>query len=56
MPDPELLVTLIARLASLGAHVSALDDRVRVLETVTIDHESRLQEIEEQADQTDDAD
>ena len=55
MPDPEL-VTLIARLAAIGAHVNALDERISVLEEVTVSHESRLQEIEEQADQTDDAD
>ena len=56
MPEPELMVNLIARLAAIGAHVNALDERVRVLEDVTVNHESRLEEIEEQADQTQDAD
>jgi hypothetical protein len=50
MPEPELMVNLIARLAAIGAHVNALDDRVRVLEEVTISHESRLEDLEEEGD------
>ena len=40
------------KLDQLMEHIKALEDRVSFLEDVTIDHESRLQEIEE-ADEDD---
>ena len=46
------LVSLVAKCAAIDARLKQLEDRVAVMEENTINHESRLQEIEE-ADEDD---
>jgi len=52
MTDPKPEPELKQRLVALMEHIKSLEDRVSILEDVTIDHESRLQDIEE-ADEDD---
>ena len=51
MEPKDLLVTLYARLKVMDEKLSALEGRVAVLDDITIDHESRLQELEEADDE-----
>ena len=51
MADPRL--AFVSRLDKLEALCSSLADRVAVLEDHTINHENRLQDIEEWQEQTD---
>ena len=48
-PNPDiqhLLVSLIAKCAAMDARLNHLEDRVSVLEEVTINHDNRLQDLE----------
>lgn len=52
-PNPDLqhlLVSMLAKSAALDARLKKLEDRVSVLEEVTINHENRLLDIEEKDD------
>ena len=46
MATPNELMELIRKLHDLEEQLIAFDDRLRVVEDATINHESRLQELE----------
>ena len=49
--DPaELIKTFMARLRAVEIDKKNLEDRVAVLEDLTCDHESRLEDLEKKAD------
>lgn len=50
MEANELLTALNARLKSLDAKIGELENKIRLLEDITVDHETRLQELEEAED------
>jgi hypothetical protein len=54
MAAPSDLMNLIQKLRDIEARLVDLEDRCVVVENATIDHESRLQEIEELEDGRDD--
>ena len=57
VPDnPELIKVFIARLNEMDLRLAGLEERVSVMETNTINHESRLQELEEKEDKRDETD
>jgi len=48
-PNPDLqytFVALLAKCAAIDARLKQLEDRVSVLEEVTINHDNRLQDLE----------
>ena len=47
---PEAYALLLAELRALKAELIELRDRVAVLEDLTCDHESRLEDLEKKAD------
>ena len=47
------LTILLAKVESLEKRVRAVEDRVNILDTITIDHESRLEDLEEVEDDSD---
>ena len=53
-PDnPELIKSFITRLNEMDLRLSRLEDRVSVMETNTINHENRLQDLEEKEEKRD---
>jgi hypothetical protein len=46
MDLPSELRVLLARIHALEVNLTALDDRIRVLEEQTVHHESRLDDLE----------
>ena len=47
------LTILLAKVESLEKRVRLVEDRVNILDTITIDHESRLEDLEEVEDDSD---
>ena len=47
------LTILLAKVESLEKRVRAVEDSVNILDTITIDHESRLEDLEEVEDDSD---
>ena len=47
------LTILLAKLDVLDKRIRLVEDRVNILDTITIDHESRLEDLEEVEDDSD---
>ena len=47
------LTILLAKVESLEKRVRAVEDSVNILDTITIDHESRSEDLEEVEDDSD---
>jgi uncharacterized Rmd1/YagE family protein len=55
MPEPRSnpLYALASKLRDIDSALLALEDRLSVIEDATINHESRLQDLEEREDERD---
>ena len=47
------LTILLAKIDVLDKRIRLVEDRVNILDTITIDHESRLEDLEEVEDDSD---